>query len=90
MWDHFKGLTEAKVDDIHISSLVHWCGQSIVDGHQITQAHFSLRETILGVSNHLSGIHMPWHNFHKSLYHDITGDRDKAVCTVAPMNLLFI
>lgn len=64
--------------------------QSTMDWlHQITQAQFSLYENILGISNHLSAIHMTGHGWHKNLFRDITGDKNKAVQTVAPMNLFF-
>lgn len=32
---HVKDLTEAQIDDIHSSSLVHWCNYSITEGQEI-------------------------------------------------------
>ena len=51
MWGCIKSLTEAKVDAISCSSLIHQNSHSIIEGYKVGQACFSLGETLLAVSN---------------------------------------
>ena len=44
---------------------------SIVEGHQISQAQTVLGETVLAVSDHLLVSHVPEHSFQKDQFHDL-------------------
>ena len=59
MWDRVKCFTQAQVDDVGCSSLIHQCHNPTIEGHQICQARFVLSEAMLAVTNHLLTFHVP-------------------------------
>lgn len=59
MWNHVKGHTEIQVNGIGWSSLINWCGHSIIEDHQTGQTQFTLGEAMLAVFDHLLILHVP-------------------------------
>ena len=54
-----RTVSEVQEIDIRSSSLFHWCSNSLVKGHQISQARFALREAMLADCSNLPVFHMP-------------------------------
>lgn len=48
----------------------------------------ALGEAMLSVSDHLRGLHVPWHCVQEDLFHDLTKHRAEAPCSAVPQVLL--